>query len=187
MLTPLIGDIVAAHNHHMSDLEGVCVSKGPGSFTGLRIGVSTAKGLCYGLDVPLIGVETFEAMVVANRSAMKSEGVSLVAAVAPSRKGESYWQVWSVRESVQSVTVAASDSVAEIEEALASMTQKLTRLGFGPLADVTPREPVVAGVAELGWQAFDDGRFENVALFEPYYLKEFVAKKGGSPFHRLPF
>ena len=63
-LAPFIKEIIDGSEYTFTDLDAVAVSMGPGSYTGLRIGVSTAKGLCFGLDIPLIAVSTLEAMAV---------------------------------------------------------------------------------------------------------------------------
>src|SRR5690606_1337562 len=62
MLTSLIRSLLEEGNHSFKDLGAIAVSMGPGSYTGLRIGVSTAKGLCYALDIPLLAVNTLDAM-----------------------------------------------------------------------------------------------------------------------------
>ncbi|MFV1981642.1 MAG: tRNA (adenosine(37)-N6)-threonylcarbamoyltransferase complex dimerization subunit type 1 TsaB, partial [Rhodothermia bacterium] len=67
-LVPLIREVVEDAGFQTRDIDAVAVSKGPGSYTGLRIGVSTAKGLAFGLDIPLVGVATFEALGWANRA-----------------------------------------------------------------------------------------------------------------------
>lgn len=201
-LVPTIRELISDAGLSMSDLAAVAVSKGPGSFTGLRIGVSTAKGLCYGLGIPLIGVPTLEAMAFANRLDLDFS-VSRLLTVAPSRRGEAYWQVWDVAsQNPMPLAEARSDMfetiVSEFLEAspvrfvIVGEIPDLLLRGFESaradffVVSSDSRRPTIEGIVALGSASFGRSDFEDVATFEPHYLKEFVAKKGGSPFDRLP-
>ena len=212
-LVPLIRDVLVDAGYQRSDLGAVAVSKGPGSYTGLRIGVSTAKGLAFGLEIPIVGVATFDALAWANRAApsahpsspRKLSGLSRadLLTTAPSRRNEAYWQLWQVdTEFPIAVTAPRSDNFADVAEVLRKLNAPLILVGEGlealrPVLEaagvsvsvISPDEShrVIHGVSALGHHLVAEGKHEDVAQFEPFYLKEFVAKKGGSPFDRLPF
>jgi tRNA threonylcarbamoyladenosine biosynthesis protein TsaB len=202
-LVPTIRGLAGEAGLSMSDLAAVAVSKGPGSFTGLRIGVSTAKGICYGLGVPLIGVQTFEAMAFANHEHFDAHQGGFMATVVPSRRGEAYWQIWKLDvRGPQSLDEARSDPfamiVSEFQELSPTPVVVLGQVPDGlknvledggvdfSIVPDSKRRPTIEGMVALGTSSFDGSKFEDVADFEPYYLKEFVAKKAGSPFDRLP-
>jgi tRNA threonylcarbamoyladenosine biosynthesis protein TsaB len=190
----------------MEAVSAISISKGPGSYTGLRIGVSTAKGLAFGLGIPLVGVETFEAMAYANRNAFTDQQLDLaLVTCAPSRRNETYWQAWD-RGGKEGAPIALnqarSDHLDEFVRHVASLDREMIVVGENADAlveriggatdrvsalDARDVVPTITGVHEVGHLRLSKGLFEDVASFEPFYLKEFVAKKGGSPFDRLPF
>ena len=162
----------------MADLDAIAVSKGPGSYTGLRIGVSAAKGLCFALDLPLIGISTLKSM--ATQLKVK-DGV--VIPVLDARRMEVYSAVYS----------SNYDSIREtgVEEITPSSFAEFTRLGkvhiIGSGA-VKCHEilehpnfvfdetiiPSAKEMCQLSHEAYGIEDFENTAYFEPDYLKDFV-------------
>ncbi|UTW64802.1 tRNA (adenosine(37)-N6)-threonylcarbamoyltransferase complex dimerization subunit type 1 TsaB [bacterium SCSIO 12643] len=168
----------------IKDIDAISVSKGPGSYTGLRIGVSLVKGLCYGLKIPMISVPTLEAM--ANHPDVVGFG-GLKVPMLDARRMEVYTCVLNADNSVKEETkalVLESDSFEEILE------QSQT-VFFGPgmdkskslyadhssvtfIDDVFPSARFMIPISE---QKFLNENFEDVAYFEPFYLKDFVAGK----------
>lgn len=164
-----------------SDLDAIAVSKGPGSYTGLRIGVSAAKGLCFALDIPLIGISTLESMV----SQIKpKEGI--VIPVLDARRMEVYSAVYnSDNEQLQETRV---------EEVQPGLYDKFTKqgkvyvIGSGALKcreiwkhpNFVFDDSVVPSAREmcsLSFKEFQLKNFENTAYFEPDYLKDFIVQK----------
>ncbi len=186
-LVPLIGDVLAGAGVPVHDLDAVAVSAGPGSFTGLRIGVSTAKGLAVAAEAALVAVPTLAALALG-----AGPSAAPVLTALPSRRGEVYAALYHVADPTPKAVAAPA---ALDLDALAGW---LGEAGFpesGPLrltGDGAPRvlealgapswrEPVeaaraAAAVGRLGWARFQRGETENVAAFEPYYLKAFVAR-----------
>lgn len=173
-----------------SDLDAIAVSKGPGSYTGLRIGVSTAKGFCYSLDKPLIAVGTLESLASGIIQKMKSSGQDtgslLFCPMIDARRMEVYAAIYDehlnpIREIKAEVIdensfadffasgkrmVFVGDGAAKCKEVL----------GQNPLA-IFPDEflPSAAHMAPLAEQKLNNKDFENTAYFEPFYLKDFIA------------
>ena len=163
-------------------IDGVAVSCGPGSYTGLRIGVSTSKGLCYGLDVPLISVNTLE--VMANH-VLKNNEVgenSLLCPMIDARRMEVYTAFYDkslCQKRETSADIIDENSYLDIKENVlffgngASKCQSaLNRPNFKLIENVVP---LAMDMVELSHAAFNQKKFEDVAYFEPFYLKEFVA------------
>lgn len=166
--------------------DAVCVSSGPGSYTGLRIGVSSAKGLCYGYGIPLLSVPTLLSMA-ALYYMQHPEYKGLVCPMIDARRMECYTMMVGPQLEILRDTRADVISEGIYDEWLdrgevmfvgdgASKTRPL--LGAHPNARYDDAFRVsAAGMALLAEQHLAAGRVEDVAYFEPFYLKDFVAKK----------
>lgn len=164
-------------------LDAVAVSCGPGSYTGLRIGVSEAKGLCFGLSVPLIAIETLKIMAYRVSQESNLDQSVLLCPMLDARRMEVYDSIFT--HDLAKVKETAADIVDEstFGELLAS--QKIAFFGNGAdkckevigdknslfIDDIFPRAKDMISLAE---KAFADKDFVDVAYYEPFYLKEFV-------------
>ncbi len=184
-LTPMVEQIFKYTGYTLQDLDAIAISKGPGSYTGLRIGTSTAKGLCFALDKPLIAINTLEAM--AAQVARINPGKALLCPMLDARRMEVYCLLaepgGNMLEETHPLVVA--------EDAFAGYLSERQVLFFGngapkckPVLGHLPNALFVEGIypvaVEIGYlaaQAFDKGQFEDVAYFEPFYLKEFQGPK----------
>ncbi len=185
-LTLFIEEVLQKAAITRSDLCAVAVSKGPGSYTGLRIGVSTAKGLCYALDIPLIAVNTLEAMVCGfiSQGHDMEEGRILVPMI-DARRMEVYMAKYNTELD------CLVETAAEIidEHSFEATTGHPGYVLFGSGADkfdtlFDGRESIqvktnfrnaASFLDQSAFQKFQQGSFEDVVYFEPYYLKDFIA------------
>ena len=184
-LAVFINDLLTNHGVKPADLNAVCVSSGPGSYTGLRIGVSSAKGLCYALDIPLLAVPTLQNMAMYYYS-LHPDYNGLVCPMIDARRMECYTAIFS-RDGIEKETSAdviengiydkwldnnvvtfIGDGAAKTHDILSVHTNARYDTSFAISA---------AGMASIAIQKMDNGDFEDVAYFEPFYLKDFVAKK----------
>jgi len=164
--------------------DAVAVSEGPGSYTGLRIGVSTAKGLCYGLDIPVITVSTLEILAVEALKHIKMEENTLLCAMIDARRMEVYTALYKpTLEIVEDITAKIIN-----ENSYINFTDKQPVYFFGngsekckellscPNAHFIPDiEPLAINMITIAEMKFTANRFANLAYFEPFYLKEFQA------------
>lgn len=160
----------------------MAVSSGPGSYTGLRIGVSTAKGLCYGLGIPLIAVSTLETMT---QAAILSVGTSdhfLFAPMIDARRMEVYTAFYDAQ--LQKTREISADIIDEnsYRETLASQNvyffgngaEKCKAVITHPNAHFIDNiVPLAENMIPMAERAYAENCFEDVAYFEPFYLKEF--------------
>jgi len=172
-----IEEILSEANLKFSDLNAVAVSQGPGSYTGLRIGVSAAKGLCYALDIPLIAVDTLE--VLASQIAIE-EGV--IVPMIDARRMEVYSAIFDknhqkIRET--KAEILTEDSFSDINQTIyfiGDSSQKAKTLlqkdNFVFVDDVI--YPSAKQMTKKSYTLFTNNRFEDVAYFEPLYLKDFM-------------
>jgi len=185
-LTLLISELLEETGLGFKDLAGVAVSKGPGSYTGLRIGVSTAKGLCYATDLPLIGVDTLEGMVAGFKELYPGvcAGYARLCPMIDARRMEVYLAIYDqTLQPVMPVSAVVIDAQSFSTE---ETDRKIVLFGSGAdklkgLFSDNDEVHVVTGflnsarfLSHKAYQAFLAGEFVDVAYFEPYYLKEFV-------------
>ena len=181
-LHSFILEIISEAEVKMSDLDAIAISKGPGSYTGLRIGVSAAKGLCYALEKPLISVATLE--ILAQQVPLESN--ELVVPLLDARRMEVYSGVFDhnykqIRETKAEIIDASSfadilnngivyfagDGAEKCKEFIKHKNARF-------LNSIYPSAKEMAGIANRKFKALN---FEDVAYFEPFYLKDFVAGK----------
>lgn len=171
---------------HGIPLEAVAVSCGPGSYTGLRIGVSMAKGICYGRDVKLISIPTLELMAVPVLiGEHPAEEDALIVPMLDARRMEVYAKVMD--RALKEVRPIQADIVDA--DTYKEYLDRGTVYFFGNGAEkcmevinhpnarlVKGIEPLAKNMAPLAEKRFVEGKFEDVAYFVPFYLKDFVAK-----------
>jgi tRNA threonylcarbamoyladenosine biosynthesis protein TsaB len=182
MLTTLCENVVKHAGFTLRDLDAIAVAKGPGSYTGLRIGVSTAKGFCFALDKPLISVNALEAMAYQVKDFY--DETHLICPMIDARRMEVYCQVFDNQMNNISETEAKIIDEESFSELINE--KKIVFLGDGALkckdkithenaiflqTEITPSARTV-GI--LATNFYEKALFENVVTFEPFYLKDFV-------------
>ncbi|GJQ20380.1 MAG: tRNA (adenosine(37)-N6)-threonylcarbamoyltransferase complex dimerization subunit type 1 TsaB [Bacteroidia bacterium] len=185
-LPPLIRSVLAKARISLREVGAIAVSSGPGSFTGLRIGMSAAKGLCFALRIPLIPIPTFFAVAVS--AAQKHAGAGKILVALDAKKGDFYWGMFTVRDGAVSpagevLLRQAGELRAEVEpvKRLVVVTDSSVvrgELGSGVLA-VEEAEDHFRGdlIATLGVEKAKRGQWSDPAVVEPLYLKNFVPKQ----------
>lgn len=172
-------DVLQDADLDFSDLDAIAVSKGPGSYTGLRIGVSAAKGLCFSLDMPLISIPTLESMA----HQAKLEDIDYIVPLLDARRMEVYSAVFDktilqIRET--KAEIIDENSFFEFVEKgkvllLGNGAEKCKELLQHPnFRFDSSMVPSAREMVLLSYKKFKAGDFENVAYFEPYYLKDFI-------------
>lgn len=188
LLARYICDILQENNLTMEDCSAVAVSKGPGSYTGLRVGVSCAKGLCYGASKPLISVCTLAtiAQMALDNNLYTGEGDFLIVPMIDARRMEVYTanfnskgeQLTPVEAKILDETSYAAELAAGPVLFTGNGAEKFKELvGDNPNAFFAPQEPHAAGMRVIAANRLEAGEFEDNAYFEPFYLKDFVAGK----------
>lgn len=186
LLTTFIDEIIKENNLQYSDLDAIVVSMGPGSYTGLRIGVSSAKGLCFSLDKPLIAINTLQSMAYGMHKMIQEENI-LICPMIDARRMEVYNSLFDFR--LNEIRATAADI---IDENSFSDHFKKSNIYFG--GDGADKCRAVLAhqknaiflsefkvsakfMIEMATQKFKQNQFENIAYFEPFYLKDFIAGK----------
>ena len=178
-LHSFIDQVLAESRTLKSSLQAIAVSKGPGSYTGLRIGVSAAKGLCFAMDVPLIAIPTLEAL--AHQAVIEN---GCIISMLDARRLEVYAAVFSSDNNQIRETKAEILDENSYDDYL--KTNKVFFIGDGVqkfkalckhknavfIDNKLPSAKQIGALAELKYHKND---FEDVAYFEPYYLKDFIA------------
>lgn len=178
----LIQELMAVSKTEFKDLAAVCVSKGPGSFTGLRIGVSAAKGFCFSLGIPLISVDTTLSMA-SQYYEVHPDSKSLFAPMIDARRMEVYNAIYNPElECVKELSADILD-----ENSYSGFSEEVCFAGDGmpkwkeicvnSKASYIDLYPSVKGMAKIAQQKYELETFEDLAYFEPFYLKDFVAGK----------
>ena len=172
-----IEEIIQEAGITFQDLTAIAVSQGPGSYTGLRIGVSAAKGLCYALNIPLIAVDTLQ--VLASQASI-SEGV--IIPMLDARRMEVYSAIFNPnlvkQREIQAevITEASFETISEPVYFVGDCAEKcqsvLVKPNFVFLPEI--KYPSAKEMSTLSFAKFQQSDFVDVAYFEPYYLKDFM-------------
>ncbi len=175
-----IEEICKESSIQLKDLHAIAVSKGPGSYTGLRIGVSAAKGLCFALDIPLISVDTLA--VLASQAQLIAKENDLIIPMIDARRMEVYSAIFNNKlEKIREIEAQIIDenSFTSIENTVyfvGDSSEKakavLTKSNFIFLEEIV--YPSAKDMSAISIQKFLNKDFEDVAYFEPFYLKDFL-------------
>ena len=194
LTAPLVKEVLDTLSLAVSDCDAVCVSKGPGSYTGLRVGVSTAKGLAFGASLPLIAIGTLDILVQSSFAGHPSSFAGHPSSFA-GLTGESIVPMIDARrmEVYTAVYNAAGERLTPIEAKVIGPDSFADELAVGPVlfigdgalkckdvithpnASFREAFPLASAMAPLAEAAYNKKQFEDLAYFEPFYLKEFVA------------
>lgn len=184
LLTVLIQDILDKNGLQVSDLDAVAVSEGPGSYTGLRIGVSAAKGMCYVSKLPLIGISTLKTIAAGYLMNNDISNETVLLPMLDARRMEIYYAEYDslLNEKITATPLVVNeDSFKEYDTKnevvfLGSGAQKcrniLSLKNATYVTDVLNKAEFMIDIAE---KSFRNKKFVDVAYFEPAYLKPFIA------------
>lgn len=172
-----IEELFAEINFKLQDLNAIAVSQGPGSYTGLRIGVSAAKGLCYALSVPLIAVDTLELLA---RKISVTDGI--IVPMIDARRMEVFGTFFDtnfnkIRETKAEIIDETSyQDISETMHLIGDGAMKFKAVLTDAKFQYYPELefPSANEMASVSFQKFQNNQFEDVAYFEPFYLKDFV-------------
>ena len=184
-----VDELLRERDIDADEIDAIAVGKGPGSYTGLRIGVSFAKGLCYGLGKPLIAIGSLDALVEVAREDAEAGIVDVddferatLCPMVDARRMEVYTQLFNGRGEAQGEVEAKIIDEQSFAKEIAA-AEEFVIFGNGAakcagtlservkLIDIAPS---ARGLARLAQEALDAGRTEDIAYFEPFYLKNFV-------------
>lgn len=178
ILAPFVQEVLDEAGVTMSDCTAVAVSEGPGSYTGLRVGVSTAKGLCFGAGKPLVAVDTLQ--ILAIQGAGKAD---IIVPMIDARRMEVYTAIFnSEGERISDVEAKILDENSfsdTLEEHtvlfIGDCVEKFQAVCNHPNASFEKCWPIASAMLKPSLEAVQKKEFKDVAYFEPFYLKEFVA------------
>ena len=177
-----IEEVLKSANKSLAEIDAISVSKGPGSYTGLRIGVSAAKGLCFSLDKPLISISTLASLA----NSIKAENDSVIIPLLDARRMEVYSAVFdSYYNRVREVKAEVIDSNS-FEQFLEKGEVYFLGDGADKCKDIIKHKnaifldnyfPSAKQMAKLSYTKYKKNDIEDVAYFEPFYLKDFLITK----------
>ena len=185
LTAPLVKEVLDAAGVTVKDCDAVCVSAGPGSYTGLRVGASTAKGLAFGAGLPLLAVGTLDVLVQGAGCPVGTghdDGPSFIVPMLDARRMEVYTAVYT--PDGKRITPVEAHVVTADSFAAQRARGKVLFVGDGALKCkevlggdglFVDAQPLARNMVPLAFEAFQAGKFEDVAYFEPFYLKDFVA------------
>lgn len=175
-----IEEILLNAGINSQDLNAIAISSGPGSYTGLRIGVSAAKGLCYALDIPLISVDTLTSLA---SQAKVTDGI--VIPMIDARRMEVYSAIFNANNEIirkveaEILTESSFDNFAETIYFVGDSNEKakavLNKPNFVFLDEIV--YPSAKDMSIISYKKFTQNSFEDLAYYEPYYLKDFMFAK----------
>ena len=178
-LHPFIEEVLKESGLKSSSLSAIAISKGPGSYTGLRIGVAAAKGLCFALDLPLIALNTLEIMV----QPYEVSPYSFIIPMLDARRMEVYTAIfdetkkWIQETMAEVLTENTFTSIVNEQSCLIIGDGAIKFKTLHPKINASYTNeihyPVAKDMITLAWKKFNAKEFEDLAYFEPFYLKDF--------------
>lgn len=184
LLSSFIDDLIKENNLSLKDLDAIAVSMGPGSYTGLRIGVSSAKGLCYSLEKPLIAISTLQSMAN-GMSKYVEDDKAVFCPMIDARRMEVYASLFDVRNKELRKIKAEIIDENSFSEFLDSNIVYFAGDGANKCKEILSvhqnarflDEFVISSkdMVEIGSSKYSKKEFEDLAYFEPFYLKDFIA------------
>ena len=183
LTAPLVKEVLDAQGMGVKDCDAICVGSGPGSYTGLRVGVSTAKGLAFGVGKPLIAVGTLDILAQSVIPSAVEGSPSFIIPMIDARRMEVYTAVYSSAGEkltpIQALVVEEGSFAEQLSAGpvlfVGDGALKCREVITHPNAQFREAAPLARYMAPLAQRAYDQGRFEDLAYFEPFYLKDFVA------------
>ena len=188
-ITNFIREVMEEAKIDYPQLDAVAVSQGPGSYTGLRIGVSTAKGICYAADLPLMAIDTLEAMAYGMKEKLASQigPDDLLVPMIDARRMEVYASIFDADLNKINDTAALVIDEHSFEDLRKDHRLWLFGDGAPKLSKLFENQPNIniidgfkpsaAYMKVLAERALQQQQFVDVAYFEPFYLKDFIAGK----------
>ena len=182
MLSPFIQEAIEFLKKNELKLDAVAVSGGPGSYTGLRIGVSTAKGLCFGYDIPLITVSTLEILCIEALKRVEIEKEALLCPMIDARRMEVYTALYTpsleLKDEITAKIMDENSFSKELENQpvyfFGNGSEKCKNILSHPnVRFIEKVETLAKNMIPLAEKKFSKQEFSDVAYYEPFYLKEF--------------
>ena len=174
-----ISEVLEEANLKTKQLDAISVSKGPGSYTGLRIGVAAAKGFCFALDIPLIALNSLEILV----QGVTQAEVELIIPMMDARRMEVYTAIFDGNKNWINQTSALVLSQNSFKEIVKDKTVLFLGNGINKFQELIPEinlthsfennYPNAIDMVKLTWEKYNSEDFESLAYFEPFYLKDF--------------
>lgn len=184
LTAPFVAEMLEERGIKVSDCDAVCLSMGPGSYTGLRVGSSTAKGLCFGGGIPLLAVSTLEVLAAqAVDEGLLPDGCKYIVPMIDARRMEVYSAVFSPDGTALTETapiiVDAASFADRLEEGpvlfIGDGALKCKEVIASPNAVFVQCCPKAVAMLRPALKQYKEKRFKDTAYFEPFYLKQFVA------------
>lgn len=178
-LAVYVDELLKENGISASNLEAVAISSGPGSYTGLRIGASIAKGLCYSVNLPLIKVDAFSGLV--NHAKTFGYDFDFILPHLDARRNEVYMQLWSNEGCIEKTHahIIGHESFANLNKnktvIIGDSPEKFKQSALmNPRTELILQSPLARFCAQEAFTKLTEKQFENLAYFEPYYLKDFI-------------
>ena len=176
LLPRYIEELLSYAREQALSIDAVALSEGPGSYTGLRIGTSTAKGLCYGLNIPLLPVPTLDVLCQAAKSQMSNIKSSILLPMIDARRMEVYTAISGETKAVvvenEDSLYAGGEEVYYFGDGAEKCAKVFTKPNWHFVPGIVPEAQYVGMLAESGKRKVES---KDLAYYEPFYLKEFIA------------
>lgn len=183
-LAQFIDSLLKRNHINYSELKAIAVTKGPGSYTGLRIGVSLAKGLAYGLNIPLIGIDSLKSLAWRAQNEQNDKNAYYCPMI-DARRMEVYSALYNSRlEQIENISANIIEENSYLEQLKHNViyffgdgSEKCKAIIRRENARFLQIKSSASNMGALAVEALENTQFEDIAYFEPFYLKQFIANK----------